>query len=52
MSLLYVRYIDDVFMMWKGTKAELMAFIKEPIEKQNYQILIFKFQLEKLQFLT
>ena len=31
MSLLYVRYIDDVFMMWKGTKAELMAFIKEPI---------------------
>ena len=27
-SLLYLRYIDDIFMTWKGTKAELRAFIK------------------------
>ena len=30
MSLLYLRYIDDIFMIWKGTKAELIAFITEP----------------------
>ena len=38
MSLLYLRYIDDIFMIWTGTKGELMAFITEPNEKQNYQI--------------
>ena len=26
MSLLYLRYIDDIFMIWKGTKPELMTF--------------------------
>ena len=28
-SLLYLRYIDDIFMIWKGTKVELITFIKE-----------------------
>ena len=35
---IYVRYIDNIFMIWKGTKVELMTFIKELNEKQNYQI--------------
>ena len=26
MSLLYLRYIDDIIMIWKGTKPELMTF--------------------------
>ena len=25
----YVRYIDDIFLVWKGTKEELMEFLKE-----------------------
>ena len=29
MSLLYPSYIDDLYIMWKGTKAELMTFIKK-----------------------
>ena len=28
-SLLYLRYIDDIFMIWKGTREELDAFIAE-----------------------
>ena len=28
MSLLYLRYNDDIFMIWKGTKPELTTFIK------------------------
>ena len=38
MSLLYLRNIEDIFMISKGTKVELMTFIKGPSEKQNYQI--------------
>ena len=34
-SLLYLRYIANMFMIWKGTKAELMAFIKELNKKQK-----------------
>ena len=28
-SLLYLRYIDDIFMIWKGSQQELEAFIAE-----------------------
>ena len=28
-SLLYLRYIDDIFLIWKGSKEELEAFIAE-----------------------
>ena len=38
MYLLYLRCVDDMFMIWKGAKAELMTFIKELNAKQNYQI--------------
>ena len=34
-SLLYLSYIDDIFMIWKITKAELMTFIKELNEKHK-----------------
>ena len=43
MSLLYLRYIEDIFMISKGTKVELMTFIKGPSEKQNYQIWLSNF---------
>ena len=35
MLLLYLSYIDDIFMLWKGTKVALMTFIKELNEKHK-----------------
>ena len=43
MSLLYLRYIDDIFVIWKGTKVELMTFIKELNEK--HKTIKFDFQI-------
>ena len=43
MSMLYLRYISDVFMIWNGTKAELMTFIKELNEK--HKTIKFDFQI-------
>ena len=52
MSLLYLRYIDDIFMIWKGTKAELMTFMKKLNEK--YKTIKFDFQIspKKIAFLN
>ena len=52
MSLLYIRYIDDIFMTWRGAKSELTTFIKELNENHKTIILNFKFHKEKLHFLT
>ena len=45
MSLLYIRYIDDMFMTWRGAKSELMTFIKELNEK--HKTIIFEFQVSQ-----
>ena len=50
-SLLYLRYIDDIFMIWKGTKAELVTFIKE-LRNTKLSNLAFKFLQEKFYFLA
>ena len=52
MSLLYLRYIDDIFMIREGTKAELMIFIKDLNENTTLSNLTFKFHQEKSHFLT
>ena len=51
MSLLYFRYTDDVFMIWKGTKAELMTFLKERNEKHKTIKFDFQFSPQKIAFL-
>ena len=35
MSLLYRKYIEYRFMIWKGIKAKLMRFIKEQNEEHK-----------------
>ena len=44
-SLLYLRYIDDIFMIWKGTKVELITFIKELNDK--HKTIKFDFQIDQ-----
>ena len=39
-SVLYLRYIDDIFMMWTGTKEELVIFS----EKLNSKHKTIKFE--------
>ena len=50
-SLLYLRYIDDIFMIWKGTKVELITFIKEPNEKHKTIEFDFQISPRKIAFL-
>ena len=51
-SLLYFRYIEDIFMIWKSTEVELLTFIKDLNEKYKTIKLTFKFQQKKLHFFT
>ena len=50
-SLLYLRYIDDIFMIWKGTKVELITFIKELNEKHKTIRFDFQISPRKIAFL-
>ena len=43
MSLMDLRYIDGIYMLWKGAKAGLMIFIKELNEKHKF--IKFDFQI-------
>ena len=51
MSLLYLRHIDDIFMIREGTKAELMIFIKDLNEKHNTIKSDFQVSPRKITFL-
>ena len=51
MSLIYLRYIDDIFMIWKGTEAELMTFIKDLNEKHKTIKFDFQVSPRKIAFL-
>ena len=47
-ACLYLRYIDDIFLIWKGTQAELESFIKEVHGTIKFDI---KFSKTSVQFL-
>ena len=51
MSLLYLRYNDEIFMIWKGTKPELTTFIKDLNEKHKTIKFDFQVSSRKLAFL-
>ena len=41
MSLLFLGYIDDIFIIWKGTKEQLITFINELNKK--YKTIKFEY---------
>ena len=42
LALLHLRYIDDIFIIWKGTKEQLITFINE----LNKKLKTIKFESE------
>ena len=42
MALLYLKYTDDKFIIWKGTEGQLIAFVNESNETRYN----FKFEYE------
>ena len=51
MSLLYLRYIDDVFIIWKGTEEQLITFIIELNKKDKTIKFEDEISLQKIPFL-
>ena len=51
MSLLYLRYNDEIFMIWKGTKPKLTTFIKDLNEKDKTIKFDFQVSSRKIAFL-
>ena len=50
-SLLYFRYIDNILMIWKGAKVELLTFIKELSGKHKTIKFDFQISPENISFL-
>ena len=42
----FVRFIDDLFMIWTGTEEELLKFINEP--NQKHKTIKFDFKYSKI----
>ena len=51
-SILYLRYIDDVFMIWIGTKQELLTFLENLNSKYRTIKLEHKFHTQEYHFWT
>ena len=50
-TLLYIRYIDDLFMIWKGSEKELLKFLKEINEVHPTIKFEYKYSRKKVDFL-
>ena len=50
-SVIYLRYIDDIFMVWIKSKSELRHFMNEINQKHQSIKFDFKFSKESIEFL-
>ena len=51
MPLLYLKYIADILMIWKGKKVKLMTFVKDLNEKHKANKFDFQVSPRKIAFL-
>ena len=51
-STIYLHFIDDIFMIWKGSKEQLDNFIKDLNEKHATIKFELKYRRNKSTFLT
>ena len=51
MTLLYLRYIDDIFIIWKGTKVQLITFMNELNKKHETIKSKYEISSQKIPFL-
>ena len=51
-SILYLRYIDDIFMIWTGTKQELLIFLENLNRKHKTIKFEHNFHTAELHFWT
>ena len=50
-ALLFLRYIDNIFMIWNGTIEELILFIDEPNKKHKTIKFDYKISTKQIEFL-
>ena len=50
-SVIYLRYIDDIFMVWIKSESELRKFMNKINQKQQSIKFDFKFSKENIEFL-
>ena len=50
-SVIYLRYVDDIFMVWIKSEKELRYFMNEINQKHQSIKLDFKFSKESIEFL-
>ena len=50
-SVLYLRYLDDIFMVWIKSESELRTFMNEKNQKHQSIKFDFKFSKENIKFL-
>ena len=51
MSLLHLRYINDIFIIWKETKEQLITFIDKLNKKRKTIKFEYEISLQKIAFL-
>ena len=51
-ALLFLRYIDDIFMIWNGTTEELILFIDELNKKYKTIKFDYKVSTKQIEFLN
>lgn len=50
-TIMYLRYIDDLFFIWKGTEGELLSFLENLNEKHPSINFDFKYSKIEIEFL-